>query len=66
LELGDGDDDERAEMLPAEHEKPVQTAPQASARSSFAWMAVNTLATIGIVSSRAPRACEGMGEEANP
>ncbi|PMD43406.1 hypothetical protein L207DRAFT_542675 [Hyaloscypha variabilis F] len=49
LELGDGDDDERAEMLPAEHEKPAQTAPQASARSSFAWMVVNTLATIGIV-----------------
>jgi solute carrier family 35, member E3 len=48
LELGD--DDERAEMLPAEHEKPAQPAPEASVRSSFIWMVVNTLATIGIVS----------------
>ena len=67
LELGDGDDDERAEMLPAEHEKPAQATPEASVRSSFVWMVVNTLATIGIVSSRVPRACQkALGEEANP
>jgi solute carrier family 35, member E3 len=57
LELGDGDDDdERAEMLPTEQEKPTQPTPEASVRSSFIWMVVNTLATIGIVSSTAPRA----------
>ncbi|PMD65113.1 uncharacterized protein K444DRAFT_608788 [Hyaloscypha bicolor E] len=50
LEFGDGDnDDERAEMLPAEHEKPAQPTSEASVRSSFIWMVVNTLATIGIV-----------------
>jgi solute carrier family 35 protein E3 len=64
LELGDGDDDddERAEMLPAEHEKPAQSAPEASVRSSFIWMVVNTLATIGIVSSTVPRASRKASE----
>jgi solute carrier family 35, member E3 len=63
LELGDGDDDdERAEMLPAEHEKPAQPTPEASVRSSFIWMVVNTLATIGIVSSTVPRASRKASE----
>jgi solute carrier family 35, member E3 len=55
LEIGDGDDIERAELLPVEHEKPPQPAPEASVRSSFVWMVVNTLATIGIVSSCVPK-----------
>jgi solute carrier family 35 protein E3 len=46
-----GDDVETAELLPAEHEKPPQTKPDPSVRSAFVWMVVNTLATIGIVSS---------------
>lgn len=55
LEIGDGDDIERAELLPAEHEKPPQPTPEASVRSSFIWMVVNTLATIGIVSPGFPK-----------
>jgi solute carrier family 35, member E3 len=63
LELGDGDnDDERAEMLPSEHEKPAQPTSEASVRSSFIWMVVNTLATIGIVSSTVPRASRKASE----
>jgi solute carrier family 35, member E3 len=54
LELGDGDDIEREELLPAEHEKPAQPTPETSLRSAFVWMVVNTLATIGIVSFKAP------------
>ncbi len=49
LELGD--DVERAELLPAEDEKPSQPKPDSSVRTAFVWMVVNTLATIGIVSS---------------
>lgn len=64
LELGD--DDERAEMLPVEHEKPAQPAPEASVRSSFIWMVVNTLATIGIVSLEFQSPLEAVGEQANP
>jgi solute carrier family 35 protein E3 len=50
-ELEIGDDVEREELLPAEHEKPAQPQPDNSMRSAVIWMVVNTLATIGIVSS---------------
>ena len=53
LELGDEDDIEREGLLPAAQEKPTQPTPEGSVRSAFVWMVVNTLATIGIVSSRA-------------
>jgi solute carrier family 35 protein E3 len=46
------DDVEKAELLPAEDEKPPQPKPESSVRTAFSWMVVNTLATIGIVSSR--------------
>jgi len=48
-ELEIGDDVERAELLPAEQEKPPQPKPDNSMRSALVWMVVNTLATIGIV-----------------
>lgn len=49
-EMEMGDDVERAELLPEEHEKPAQTStPDNSMRSAVIWMVVNTLATIGIV-----------------
>lgn len=50
-EMEIGDDVERAELLPAEPEKPPPPAkqPDTSMRSSIIWMVVNTLATIGIV-----------------
>jgi solute carrier family 35 protein E3 len=51
-ELDDlGDDVERADLLapPPVEEKPK--APDAGLRSAAVWMVVNTLATIGIVSS---------------
>jgi solute carrier family 35, member E3 len=47
-----GDDVERAELLPAEHEKPAPAKPDNSTRTAVIWMVVNTLATIGIVSLR--------------
>jgi solute carrier family 35 protein E3 len=47
-----GDEVERAELLPADHEKPPQPTHDSSVRSAFVWMVVNTLATIGIVSSK--------------
>jgi solute carrier family 35 protein E3 len=49
-ELDIGDDVERAELLPEEHEKPPPKAPENTTRSAVIWMVVNTLATIGIVS----------------
>jgi solute carrier family 35, member E3 len=49
-----GDEIEREELLPAEHEKPLQPTPDSSVRSAFVWMVVNTLATIGIVSFKKP------------
>jgi solute carrier family 35 protein E3 len=50
-EMEIGDDVERAELLPEEHEKPPPAKqPETSMRSSVIWMVVNTLATIGIVS----------------
>ncbi|KAE8444405.1 hypothetical protein EG329_000605 [Mollisiaceae sp. DMI_Dod_QoI] len=49
-EMEIGDDVERAELLPEEHEKPPQPKqPETSMRSAIIWMVVNTLATIGIV-----------------
>ncbi len=54
-----GDDIETAELLPAEDEKPPQPKPEPSARSALVWMLVNTLATIGIVSSRVPKLLSG-------
>lgn len=51
-EMEIGDDVERAELLPEDHEKaPPAKQPDTSMRSSIIWMVVNTLATIGIVSS---------------
>ena len=47
-----GDDVERAELLPAEQEKAAPAKPDHSTRTAVIWMAVNTLATIGIVSPR--------------
>lgn len=49
MEAGDGDDVERAELLPAEHEKAPEPKPDNSTKVAAAWMIVNTLATIGIV-----------------
>ncbi|TVY84038.1 Solute carrier family 35 member E3, partial [Lachnellula suecica] len=49
-EVEHGDDIERAELLPADHEKPAAPAkPDNSTRTAALWMIVNTLATIGIV-----------------
>lgn len=49
-EMEIGDDVERAELLPGDHEKPPPAKqPETSMRSSVIWMVVNTLATIGIV-----------------
>ncbi len=43
-EMEIGDDVERAELLPEEHEKPAQTStPDNSMRSAVIWMVVNTL-----------------------
>lgn len=54
-EMEIGDDVERAELLPGEHEKPpAPKAPETSTRSAVIWMVVNTLATIGIVSLAKP------------
>jgi hypothetical protein len=47
-----GDDVERAELLPEDHEQEKQAAPVTednSTRTAIVWMVVNTLATIGIV-----------------
>jgi solute carrier family 35 protein E3 len=49
-EMEVGDDVERAELLPAEHEKAPEPKPDNSTKVAAAWMIVNTLATIGIVS----------------
>lgn len=55
-EMEIGDDVERAELLPAEHEKPPPAKqPETSMRSSIVWMVVNTLATIGIVGLKVSR-----------
>jgi solute carrier family 35 protein E3 len=50
-ELEIGDDVERAELLPQENEKAQPPKPDPSMKSAGIWMVVNTLATIGIVSS---------------
>ncbi|EPE36188.1 Multidrug resistance efflux transporter EmrE [Glarea lozoyensis ATCC 20868] len=47
-----GDDVERAELLPEDHEEEKPAAPTSkdnSTRTAIIWMVVNTLATIGIV-----------------
>jgi solute carrier family 35 protein E3 len=49
-EIEAGNDVERAELLPAEHEKAPEPKPDNSTKVAAAWMVVNTLATIGIVS----------------
>jgi hypothetical protein len=54
-EMETGDDVERAELLPSGQEKAPEAKPETSARTAAAWMVVNTLATIGIV-SELPRA----------
>lgn len=46
-----GDEVERVELLPADQEKPAPAKPDNSTRTAVIWMVVNTLATIGIVSS---------------
>jgi solute carrier family 35 protein E3 len=49
-----GDDVERAELLPEDHEEEKPAAPTTennSTRTAVMWMVVNTLATIGIVRS---------------
>lgn len=48
LEVGDEREDEG--LLPQETEKPEP--PKSTFKSSFIWMIVNTLATIGIVCTR--------------
>lgn len=50
-ELEIGDDIESAGLLPLEQEKPEAKKSDNSARTAALWMIVNTLATIGIVSS---------------
>jgi len=52
-EMDIGDDVERVGLLPAdaEDEKPPQAKQDNSTRTAILWMVVNTLATIGIVSS---------------
>jgi len=52
--------DERAEFLPADEEKPAPAKPDNSTRTAVLWMVVNTLATIGIVSSTAPSRLFGL------
>jgi hypothetical protein len=49
-EIEAGDDVERAELLPGGQEKAPQPKAENSTKAAAAWMVVNTLATIGIVS----------------
>lgn len=49
-EMEIGDDVERAELLPGDVEKAAEPKPDNSTKVAAAWMVVNTLATIGIVS----------------
>ena len=52
MEIRDmGDDVERMELLPPIEEEKAQPAPDNSMKSAVIWMVVNTLATIGIVST---------------
>lgn len=50
-EIEAGDDVERAELLPGGQEKAPEPKADNSTKVAAAWMIVNTLATIGIVSS---------------
>jgi hypothetical protein len=51
MEVGESDADvERAELLP-EHEVKVAEPEKKSGMSALIWIVINTLATIGIVSS---------------
>ena len=55
-DLETGDDVERAGLLSAEQEDQEKAQPpaqEASTRTAFIWMVVNTLATIGIVGDMA-------------
>jgi len=62
MDIGDlGDDVERMELLPPSESAPANPAPDNSARSAVIWMVVNTLATIGIVSTP----CFAVGCRAN-